>query len=223
LSAVLNRFPDVLGQLIGIRFHDPNAVVSIGLEYLHGKCRGDSMTLKEEHHVPNCLLLRPGPADHLYSLFANALNVHQLPRTLFDYGECPTPNRWTIRLAMIGPTPLIRPDPDTSPRPLWLPADRVVSLNLKLPAELLVAGPSTKQAHALAGDRTAHAANNRHEVPRAIHAQSSYGVSGLLGVKRNALDDAFQPILRMGGVRLHYRDDVIKAMGTVDCRQSDGL
>jgi hypothetical protein len=74
-SALLKPIPRVPGKPIGVLGHDLHGVRAVGLEDANRPGRADPVAVKEDHDLPDDLLLGPGVRDPLGPNRANARDL----------------------------------------------------------------------------------------------------------------------------------------------------
>ena len=76
---------DVRGETIRVFFHDLDGLVAVLLEDLRGVPGTDAVTLQEDHHLTDLLLVRPGFPNHTDAFLADAVNLTKTLDRLFDH------------------------------------------------------------------------------------------------------------------------------------------
>ena len=104
--------PDVGGQPVGLVLHDGDRGVAVLLVDAHRDGGGDPDALEEDHDLLDGLLLLPGGGDHLGPLGAEAGDLDRAASGSSSMmSRVSRPKCSTIRSAITGPMPLIRPEP----------------------------------------------------------------------------------------------------------------
>jgi hypothetical protein len=134
-SALLK--PDVPGKPIGVLGHDLHGICAVGLEDVNRPGGADPVAVKEDHDLPDDLLLGPGVGDPFGSNRANARHLAKATGLGLDDVEHPLPERFDHLLGVD------RPDaPDHPGAEIFLdPVDRARRRGLEKPRlELLTVG-----------------------------------------------------------------------------------
>ena len=66
---------DLIGQAVGVVTDNGNCVLAVVLEYLYPVGRAYAVALKENHNLPDLLLLLPCTPYHLNPLLSDALHL----------------------------------------------------------------------------------------------------------------------------------------------------
>ena len=197
--------PDVPGEAIGVLGHDLHGVDAVGLVDANGPGGSDPVAMKEDHDLPDDLLLGPGVGDPLGPNHANARHLAKPIGFGLDDVEDLLAEGLDHFLGVD------RPDaPDHAGAQIFLdPFDRTRRRRLEKPRlELLtvsaIVGPFAGCGDPLAGGNDGGVPDDGHQIAVSARLRPQYAEAVLGVVEGDPLDEAGEHFLRRRRrIRLH--------------------